>query len=154
MNATTAKTLMDMAHTYAKEHSGCRKVKVGAIIVKDGQIVSIGANRTFPDLCIVRGCMRVEKYGDDSKAHRMPEDCRALHSEIDAIANCPVSLTNATMYITRYPCEACARAIAAAGITTVYYGRLQPISDETRFIFENAGVDHYLVDWFAADVTR
>lgn len=153
MNATTAKAMLSLADLYAEQNSGCAKVKVGSLIVQDGQIVAMGANRTFPDLCTTRGCLRVEKYGDNTKTHRNPEDCRALHSELDAICNCPVSLTGATIYVTRYPCEACARAICSAGIKTVYYGRKQKVSEETIHIFEDSGVDYFMVDWNAEDTT-
>lgn len=124
------------ASMYAKFASGCTKVRVGSIIVKDGIIVSMGANRPIPNLCKAQGCLRVQKYGDNSKAHRNPDDCRAIHSEIDAIAHAKVDLSGTTIFVTRYPCESCARAIVSAGITTVVYGRTQEISDMTRQIFE------------------
>lgn len=146
---------LDLANTYAKVVSGCLKVQVGAIIVnKEGGIVSFGANRTFPSLCKYRGCMRVEKYGENSKLHRNPEDCRALHSEIDAICNSRECLYGATIYVTRYPCEACARAVAAAGIATVIYGREQKISEETERILADAHIDViWKKDWTEEDVT-
>lgn len=78
---------LDLAYHYAERMSGCKKVAVGSIIKSSGGIISMGANRVIPDLCIGRGCLRVEKYGDDSKSHRNPEDCRAIHSEIDAITS-------------------------------------------------------------------
>lgn len=138
-------SLLDLADSYAKLMSGCTKVQVGSVIISEkGDIVSFGANRTFPNLCKVRGCMRMEKYGENSKLHRNPEDCRALHSEVDAICNSRESLYGATIYVTRYPCEACARAIAASGVTTVIYGREQKISEETEHILADA---HVYVIW-------
>ena len=78
---------LDFAQLFAKKNSGCRKVAVGSVIVKDGQMISFGANRAIPNLCKTpRGCLRIEKYGEDSKSHRNPEDCRAIHSEIDALS--------------------------------------------------------------------
>lgn len=147
------KKFLDIAQLWADNVSGCLKVKVGAVIVSEkGNIVSFGANRTFPNLCKYRGCLRKEKYGDDCKTHRAPDDCRALHSEIDAICNARESLYGATIYITRYPCEACARAICASGIQTVIFGREQSISDETRNIFDDAHVNVYWdKNWVYAD---
>jgi dCMP deaminase len=131
-----------LASCYAARNSGCTKVAVGSVIVsKSGKLVSIGANRTIPDVCKHVGCLRVKKYGDNAKTHRNPDDCRALHSEIDAICNAGCDLSEATIYVTRYPCEACARAIAAAGITTVIYGRDQEISGPTWVIFESANIE-------------
>jgi dCMP deaminase len=88
--------------------------------------------------------LRVEKYGDNAKCHRNPDDCRAIHSEVDAICRAAkngVNLFGATMFVTRYPCEACARAIVTAGIKRVVYGRNQPISEMTQQIFDSAGVE-------------
>jgi dCMP deaminase len=116
---------------------------VGSTIVgQNGKLISLGANRALPNLCKGnRGCLRVEKYGENSKLHRNPEDCRAIHSEIDAISQANCDLTDATIYVTRYPCEACARAIVAAGILTVVYGRETSISEETQHIFDSAEVE-------------
>lgn len=150
---------LDMAHEYAKMTSGCLKVAVGAIAVRDNCMLAIGANKTVPDLCKTgRGCLRVEKYGDDSKNHRLPEDCRAVHSEIDLICTCAklgVSLQGATVYVTRYPCEACARALVTAGVSKVIFGRKQPISMETDKIFQSDHVNWmWAMSWDAEDTTR
>lgn len=146
---------LSMADTYAKAMSGCTKVQVGAVIVKDNRAIGFGANRAIPDLCRYRGCLRVELYGDNDKTHRSPTDCRAIHSEIDAICNAVERVDGASIYITRYPCEACARAIVAAGITRVYYGREQEISKVTQQIFNTADVRVvHVKDWIAPDKTN
>jgi dCMP deaminase len=124
--------------------------------VKDGSIIAMGANRSIPDLCKFRGCLRVEKYGNNSKEHRNPEDCRAIHSEIDAIGNAAkvgVCTQGSTIYVTRYPCEACARLIIASGIKRVVFGRNQPVSELTRRMFESAGVEFYNVPEYQEDDT-
>ena len=131
------------AGEYAKEYSGCTKVSVGSCIVKNDTIISMGANRTCPDLCKTHGCLRIAKYGNNSKEHRNPDDCRAIHSEVDAIGKASkngVSVAGATLYVTRYPCEACARLITASGIKIVVYGRQQLVSPMTAEIFKEAGV--------------
>ena len=135
---------LNIAGEYAKQMTGCTKVAVGSCLVHKGAILSRGANRAMPDLCRTEGCLRVAKYGDNSKQHRNPEDCRAIHAEADAICKASkygISTSGATLYVTRYPCEACARLIATAGIKRVVYGRNQPISAQTKQIFELAGVD-------------
>ena len=138
---------LGLAGQYAKQFTGCTKVSVGSCIVKNDNIIAMGANRAIPDLCRShRGCLRVEKYGTNSKMYRSPEDCRAIHSEVDAIgkaAKCGVSTEGATIYVTRYPCEACARLIITAGIKRVVFGRNQPVSELTKRMFESAGVDCY-----------
>lgn len=144
--------MLDLAHLYAKQQSGCTKVQVGAVIVKNNRVVSLGANLAIPDLCVDRGCLRCELYSENTKAHRGPADCRAQHAEINAMLNSSTTLNGAVMYVTRYPCEACARAITVAGIDCVYYGRDQQPTDETKRIFEYSGVWCYKVDWQAEDV--
>lgn len=142
---------LDTAYQYAQKMSGCNKVAVGSVITKEDSIVAMGANRSMPDLCKCRGCLRVEKYGDDSKSHRNPEDCRAIHSEIDAItaaAQNGISTGGTTIYVTRYPCEACARAIISAGITTVAYGGTARISDQTQIMFDDYDISCiYIPNW-------
>ena len=147
---------LSLAGQYAKQFTGCTKVSVGSCIVKNGNIVAMGANRAIPDLCKIKGCLRVELYGDFSKLHRNPEDCRAIHSEVDAIgkaAKCGVSTEGATIYVTRYPCEACARLIIASGIKRVVFGRNQPVSELTRQMFESAGVECYNCREYVEDDT-
>jgi dCMP deaminase len=147
---------LKLAGAYAKEMSGCTKVSVGSCIVKNGAVVSLGANRTMPDLCKTRGCLRIELYGNNSKAHRNPEDCRAIHSEVDAIGNAAragVNLDGATIYVTRYPCEACARLIITSGIKRVVYGRNQKVSTMTLQMFESAGVECYNESQYMEDDT-
>ena len=148
---------LELAGAYARYHTGCTKVSVGSCIVNNGNIIAMGANRAIPDLCrSPRGCLRVELYGNNSKLHRNPEDCRAIHSEVDAIgkaAKSGVSTEGATIYVTRYPCEACARLIITAGIKRVVFGRNQPISDLTRQMFESAGVEYYNCKEYMEDDT-
>lgn len=146
------KDCLDIAQVYANRLSGCRKVAVGSAIVNQERVIALGANRAVPDLCKTpRGCLRVEKYGDDSKNHRNPEDCRAIHSEIDAIcsaASSGVPVKGSSIFVTRYPCEGCAKAIIAAGIKKVYYGGTARISPQTAAMFETFGVDCvYISDW-------
>lgn len=153
----TIKHNLDLAHEHALYASGCKKVKVGALIVNSrGRITAVGANVCVPNYCqTAKGCRRVELYGEDSKNHRLPSDCRAVHSEINAIVNAEGDTVRATIYITRYPCEACARVICLSGITHVIYGREQEISQETYDIFESSGVFvSWAKEWTAPDTTR
>lgn len=145
---------LDIAQLYANKLSGCQKVQVGSIIVgHDGKVLALGANRCVPDLCKYQGCLRVKKYGDDSKSHRNPEDCRAIHSEIDALSGLRQSAEGATIYVTRYPCEGCAKAIIAAGIKTVYYGGTAKMSEQTQDMFGREGVNCFHVLGWKEDLS-
>lgn len=157
-NRNLAHQILDRANLYALKNSGCNKVQVGsAILTTDGSLI-FGSNYVIGNLCVIKGCQRIELYGEDSKNHRLPSDCRSLHSEIKAICTAIAigkSTYDAKIYITRYPCEACARAIVAAGIREVYYGREQEISDQTKEIFDLGGVKVYWIkDWIEKDVLR
>lgn len=146
MKSTNMKYL-SLAGLYARSESGCTKVSVGSIIVDGkGEVLSFGANRVLGNWCKNDGCLRIAKYGDNAKTHRNPDDCLAIHSEIDAICDAArkgMSVAGATIYVTRYPCENCARAIAASGIKHVVFGRNQPISEQTKAMFDEAGVTYH-----------
>lgn len=149
---------LDLAQKYADRTSGCNKVAVGSVIVNPykGLIMSFGSNRAMPDLCKSRGCLRKELYGEDSKIHRNPADCRAIHSEVDAICNAAflgVPIVGATIIVTRYPCESCAKAIVTAGITQVVYGGTAKISEQTASLFEHYGVSCIHVEGWKEDPT-
>lgn len=160
MKHEKVKALLDEVQEYANKHSGCKKVSVGSAIFVNGttETVVFGVNRTLPVSCKEYGCQREKLYGEDSKNHRLPSDCRALHSEIEALtcaAKMGISVENATILVTRYPCEACARAIVNSGIKAVYYGRQQEISEQTKSIFEKAEVKvFWFKDWNYEDTTR
>ena len=136
--------VLDAAQEYADEQSTCVKVKVGSIIeIPDLTVYVYGCNHGVHN-CKRKGCRRVMLYGNASKEHRLPSDCDAVHSEIDAIsqaAKCGLKTNGATIYVTRYPCENCARAIVAAGIKKVIYGRKESISDYTKQILDSGNVE-------------
>lgn len=149
MSLTQILSLMAKADMYAITNSGCRKVSVGSCIAFDDGGYLFGANTSDENnLCLTkRGCLREELYGNNSKDHRLPSDCRATHSEISVLgfaSKLGKSTLGSTLIVTRYPCEACARAIVAAGVKEVFYGRAQRISEMTRKIFEanNVSVVH------------
>lgn len=93
--------------------STCGKYHVGAIITKDGRIVSTGYNGT-PEGFI--HC----KDDKGGKVHSKYE----VHAEQNAIgiaARNGVSLDNSIMFCTHLPCMECAKLIITCGIKEVYY---------------------------------
>lgn len=147
-------SILDSAQDYADVCSTCNKVKVGSMITtNDGYGPNIcGCNHGVSD-CRHNGCRRIKLYGNASKEHRLPSDCDALHSEVDAIskaAKVGIKLDGATIYVTRYPCEACARAIVASGIKKVVYGRKEEISEYTKQILDGIEIIH-AKDWERED---
>ena len=122
--------LLRLAQDWTNTFSDCSKVKVGAIIVQDYQNIVYGANVVIPQGCDGVGCNRVLPHDG------LPHCVSTIHAEIDAIIKAARDLEGATIYVTRYPCENCARAIVTAGIKKVVYGRTPEISEDTKRIFE------------------
>lgn len=92
------------------------KLQVGAIIVKDGQIMSDGFNGTpcgFENKCEVKSM--------DGSLHTLSY---VLHAESNAILKCAKygrPTNGSTLYITHSPCIECAKLIIQAGIVRVVY---------------------------------
>lgn len=146
---------LSAAQDYANKNSTCCKVQVGSVIVSNKGVV-FGCNHGMSD-CKNNGCRRIKLYGNASKEHRLPSDCDAVHSEVDAIgraAKLGFKTEGATIYVTRYPCEACARAIVSAGISEVIYGREQSISSYTSAIFKAGGVKVLGSNWTWEDTNE
>lgn len=107
---------MGIAQAVSKA-SYAERNKVGAVMVKDHNIISFGYNGTphgFDNAC---------EYteGDEGRLFTKPE---VLHAESNAIAKCAQSTGNSrgsTLYITTAPCFECAKLIIQAGIKRVYY---------------------------------
>lgn len=149
-----AAKMLDNAQIYADSHSTCAKVRVGSLILTPNEEIVTGANHGVCN-CVKNGCRRISLYGENSKEHRLPSDCDSIHSEIDAIskaAKSGIKLMDATIFVTRYPCENCARAVAESGISTVVYGRKEDISKYTQQILDDAGVKCFkLKEWNRED---
>jgi len=100
----------------------CVKGKVGAVIVKDGQIVSCGFNG------MITGLPNCECESDCTRLH-IPHGTRyevgdCGHAESNAIFFCAkngISCADTKIYISSAPCELCARAIVQAGIKEACY---------------------------------
>jgi dCMP deaminase len=106
---------MRAAHLYA-ELSTARRLKVGALIVKDDRIISIGYNGMpsgWDNNC--------EHELEDGTIKTKPE---VLHAETNAIAKLARSTESgldADLFVTHSPCLDCAKLIFQAGIRRVYY---------------------------------
>ena len=107
---------MDVAFR-AAENSVCTRAKVGAVIVKDDNILAIGWNGT-PSGFHTNQC---EIYQEDGSQTTSPW---TVHAEQNAIAKCArlgIPCDEATIYVTIPPCARCAALIRQAGIDTVVY---------------------------------
>lgn len=103
------------------EQSYCERAKVGAVIVKDNNIISFGYNGTprgFDNTCEV-----YYPATDNSNAVTITKP-EVLHAESNAILKCALSgssTNGSTLFTTDSPCIDCAKLIIQAGVKEVYY---------------------------------
>jgi len=105
------KTYLKMACEWSSL-SCCNKKKVGAIIVKDGMIISDGFNGT------------PKGFLNDCEDLNGNTYWYVLHAEANAILKVAKSSQNiegATLYVTMSPCRECSKLIVQAGIKRVIY---------------------------------
>jgi len=108
-----------LANTVASR-STCLRRQVGAVIVRDKQILSTGYNGTPMGEEHCQVCER-ERLG--IAAGERYELCKSVHAEANAIiqaARHGVAIDGADMYVTDEPCFMCRRMIVNAGIKNVY----------------------------------
>lgn len=109
---------MNIAKTFASmSHSN--RAKVGAIIVKDDNILSYGWNGT------PHGYDNVCEINDVTIPEVIHAECNALMK----LAKSTNSSLGSTLYVTLSPCIECAKMIKQAGIVKVYYN--EPYRDSS-----------------------
>jgi dCMP deaminase len=119
-----------MAQEWARL-SHCKRKQVGAILVKDGMIISDGYNGTptgFENSC--------EDDCGDTKWY-------VLHAEANAlmkVAKSNNSARNSTLYITLSPCKECSKLILQSGVRRMVY-MVQYKDDEGIRFLKDAGVE-------------
>src|SRR5579875_1517638 len=108
------------------ERSPCQRAKVGAVIVRDRNILATGYNGAPAGLphCTDVGCLI---YTSQTPTGEIEENCfRTIHAEINAIAQAAkngVSIRGADIYITHTPCIHCLKVLINTGIRRVFYER-------------------------------
>lgn len=107
MPLTKAREMMDQALTLAKAAGASGEVPVGALVVKEGQIIGRGAN------------CPLESH--DPTAHA---EIVAMREAAAFLGN--DRLTGCDLWVTLEPCAMCAGAIAHARIARLYYGADDP----------------------------
>jgi dCMP deaminase len=111
---------MDVAERFAKL-SSAKRLQVGAIIVKDDRIISIGYNGMPAGW--TNECEEVVEYLEDGGIITKTKD-EVIHAEANAIAKLarsPECGDGSMMFLTHAPCIHCAKQIYTAGIKKVYY---------------------------------
>ena len=118
--------------------SSARRLHVGAIVVKDDRIISIGYNGMPSGWD--NNCENIVGY--DTKGPVLKTKPEVLHAETNAIAKLAKSNESgldATMFITHAPCLDCAKLIYQSGIGSVLYRNSYRNTDGITFL-EKSGV--------------
>lgn len=119
-----------MAEIWA-ENSYCKRLQVGALLVKDKMIISDGYNGTpsgFENRC------------EDEDNRTFPY---VLHAEANAITKVAGSNNNsrgATVYVTHAPCLECSKLIIQAGIKRVVYSQEYRLTEGVDLL-RKAGIE-------------
>jgi dCMP deaminase len=117
---------MDVAERFA-ELSSARRLHVGAIVVKDDRIISIGYNGMpagWDNNCEDEIVVAVVDGVPQREIKELKTKLEVLHAETNAIAKLAKSNESgmgATMFITHAPCLDCAKLIYQSGISSVLY---------------------------------
>lgn len=118
---------MSIAKDEAKK-SKCSRLSVGAVIVKNGRIISTGFNGVPNNLksCTKDNPCYKQKNNIPSGTIVDASECMSIHSEEFAIIAAAKhgsieGLSGATIYVTHLPCRKCALTIIAADICRVVY---------------------------------
>lgn len=108
--------------------STCMRRQVGALLVKDKNIVATGYNGVPSGIthCDVTGCLRDQLKVPSGERHEL---CRGLHAEQNAIiqaAKHGANISESILYCTDSPCIICSKMLINAGVKEVVFGRGYP----------------------------
>lgn len=113
---------IDITHLVATR-STCLRRQVGALLVKDRNILATGYNGSPSGIrhCEETGCLRERMKVPSGERHEL---CRGLHAEQNAIiqaARHGVNIDGSTLYCNTMPCSICTKMLINAGIRRIVY---------------------------------
>ena len=116
--------------------STAKRLQVGAIVVRDNRIISIGYNGMpagWTNDCEEEVVTHYETHSESVFVTKK----EVIHAEANAIAKLAKSTESgdgAEMFITHAPCIECAKQIYTAGISTVYFRNQYRNNDGIDFL--------------------
>ena len=125
---------MDTAERFAQLSSALR-LKVGAVVVKDNRIISIGYNGMPAGW--TNECEEIVLHSDDTVTTKTKDE--VIHAEANAIlklARDGESGNGSSLFCTHAPCVHCAKLIYGAGISSVYYREFYRDDDGIDFLLK------------------
>lgn len=132
--------------SFVAKRSTCLRRQVGAIIVKDKNILATGYNGVPSGVshCLDVGCLRDKLQIPSGERHEL---CRGLHAEQNAIiqaARHGTTIDGASLYCTTMPCIICSKMIINSGICRVVFAEGYPDQLAEEMIRESGiSVEHY-----------
>lgn len=130
---------MDTAERFA-QLSSAKRLQVGAVVVKDNRIVSIGYNGMPAGW--TNECEEVIEIHEDGGVVTKTKD-EVIHAEANAISKLArdgESGNGASLFCTHAPCIHCAKLIYGAGIRKIYYRHTYKDELGLQFL-EKCGID-------------
>ena len=126
---------MDITRLVARR-STCMRRQVGAVMVKDKNILATGYNGTPSGIthCDVTGCLREQLQVPSGERHEL---CRGLHAEQNAIgyaARNGIKTDECIFYCTMSPCISCAKLCVASGIKAFFYLKPYRLTEGLDFL--------------------
>jgi len=113
--------------------SHCVRSKVGAVLVKDGNIISFGYNGT------PSGMDNACEKDDVTLAHVIHAECNAILKA----AKTGNSVDSSTLYLTLSPCLDCSKLILQSGIKRVVYLNEYRNTEGINFLKQFIQVEQY-----------
>jgi dCMP deaminase len=128
---------LEVAQLVSKR-STCTRRRVGAVLVKDKQILATGYNGAPSGIkhCIEVGCLREKLKIPSGERHEL---CRGLHAEQNVLLQAALHGTGtkeSSLYITNQPCMICAKMLINAGIKEVVIADGYPDKMAKEFLKE------------------
>lgn len=131
---------MDTAERFA-QLSSAKRLQVGAVVVKDNRIISIGYNGMPAGW--TNECENTIQHSDDTVTTVTKDE--VIHAEANAISKLArdgEAGSGSSMFCTHAPCVHCAKLIYGAGINTVYYRNSYRDTSGIDFLIKcNIGVE-------------
>jgi dCMP deaminase len=121
------------------ERSTCPRAQVGAVIVRDRNILATGYNGAPSGLahCSEAGCVIYESRAPNGEVEL---NCyRSIHAEINAITQAAkngAAILGADIYVTHSPCIQCMKVLVNTGIRTVFYEKPYKLATLTWLLDE------------------
>ena len=139
---------LEMIETVAKRAT-CDRGRSGCVIVRDNRILTSGYVGSPPGLDHCDDVGHLMKQVIDEDGQTRDHCMRTIHAEQNAICQAArhgISLAGGTLYCKMEPCRVCAMMIISVGITRVVALRRYQAAQETRDMFERAGIQLDVVE--------